>query len=302
MMDVIRKFAVILCLACLSAAGGCAVADTGSFVRLQEEVEGLKQEIAAAKRAAATGPAPSAAPAATEEQAPLRATPDEVLALRADLANMSNTVDGVKSEVRVAGTRIDENKVETRKEISRLNSKTDEAAIALQELKTRQAKLDDVDRRLTSLEERLEKALPAGGRGSAASSQSATPQEWKSAEDMYDYALGTLKGGEAPRARSVFESFLAKYPGHKLTPNVYYWRAESYYLDKDHENAIIGFQDVIDKFPASDKAPDAMFKQGLSFLALNDKKNAKTLLELLLSKYPKSPIAEKAKIKLSEIK
>ncbi len=301
-MDTLRKLVAVLCLAGLSAAGGCAVADTGSFVRLQEELEGLKQEVAAAKRAAGAGA--GAAPAAVvAEPVPLKASPDEILALRADLANMSNTLDGVKTELRVAGTRIDENKVETRKEISRLNAKTDEGAIAAQEFKSRQVKLDEVDRRLSSLEERLEKALPAAGRGaSAASAQTAPTQEWKSPEDMYDYALGTLKGGEAGRARSVFEAFLAKYPGHKLSPNVYYWRAESFYVDKDHENAIIGFQDVIDKFPASDKAPDAMFKQGLSFLALNDKKNAKTLFDLLLSKHPKSPAAEKAKQKLTEIK
>jgi tol-pal system protein YbgF len=285
----------VLCLAGFGAAGGCAVADTGSFVRLQEEVEGLKQEMAAAKRNAASAPA-----APVESKEPLKANPEEILSLRQDFANLANTVDGVKSEVRAAGTRIDENKVDSSKQISRLNGKTDESAVQLQEVKARLAKLDDVDRRLASLEERLEKALPAGGRGGAA--QAPVPQDWKNADEMYDYALGTLKGGDAAKARGVFDSFLAKYPGHKLLPNVYYWRGESYYLDKDHENAIIAFQDVIDKFPSSEKASDAMFKQALSFGALNDRKNAKTLLELLLSKYPKSPVADKAKQKLAELK
>lgn len=299
-MNTLRKLAGTLCLAALAAAGGCAVADTGSFVRLQEEVEGLKQEIAAAKRAAG---APQAAAQPASDAQPLRANPEEILSLRQELADMSNSLDGTRSEIRAASTAIDENKVEFRKEISRLNSKTDEGAIAIQELKARQGKLDDVDRRLASLEERLEKVIPAAGRGGATGGgQAAVPTEWKSAEDMYDYALGTLKGGETAKARAVFESFSAKYPGHKLSPNVLYWRGESYYVDKDHENAIIAFQDVIDKFPASDKASDAMFKQGLSFLALNDKKNAKTLFELLASKYPKSPAADKARQKLTEIK
>jgi tol-pal system protein YbgF len=299
-MRTLRKFAGILCLAGLASVGGCAVADTGSFVRLQEEVEGLRQEVAAAKRAAA---APQPAAQGVQETAPLRANPEEILSLRQELADLANNLDGTRSEVRAASTLIDENKVEVRKEISRLNSKTDEGAIAIQELKARQAKLQDVDRRLASLEERLEKAIPAAGKGgSQAGGQSAVPQEWKSAEDMYDYALGTLKGGETGKARTVFESFNTKYPGHKLSPNVLYWRGESFYVDKDYENAIIAFQDVIDKHPSSDKASDAMFKQGLSFLALQDKKNAKTLFELLASKYPKSPAAEKARQKLTEIK
>lgn len=298
-MITLRKIASILCLAGFAAAGGCAVADTGSFVRLQEEVEGLKQEMAAAKRATAAAPAPAIQP--LEGQAVLRANPEEILALRKDLADLTNSLDGVKSELRAADTRIDENKVDVQKEISRLNGKTDEGAIVLQEVKGKAGKIDEVDRRLASLEERLEKVLPPSSRG-ASQAAAATPQEWKSAEDMYDYALGTLKGGDAGRARSVFDAFLAKYPGHKLTPNVYYWRGESYYTEKDHENAIIAFQDVIDKFPSSEKAADAMYKQGLSFLALNDKKNAKTLFDLLLSKHPKSPVAEKARLKLSEIK
>lgn len=296
-MDTFRRLASILFLAAFAAAGGCAVADTGSFVRLQEEVEGLKQEVAAARRAAP--PAPSA-PAESGEPAPLRANPDEILSLRQELANLSNSLDGIQSELRAAITRIDENKVEVRKEISRLNGKTDENAIAVQELKARQTKLADVDRRLASLEDRIEKALPAAGRAGAQAAP--IPQEWKTPEDMYDYALGTLKGGEAARARGVFESFAAKYPGHKLLPNVYYWRGESYYLDKEYENAILAFQDVIDKYGATEKAADAMFKQGLSFLALNDRKNAKTLLELVTAKHPKAPAAEKARQKLSEIK
>ena len=104
------------------------------------------------------------------------------------------------------------------------------------------------------------------------------------------------------RVTSTPISFGTKYPGHKLSPNVLYWRGESFYVEKDYENAIIAFQDVIDKYPTSDKASDGMFKQGLSFLALQDKKNAKTLFELLASKYPKSPAAEKARQKLTEIK
>ena len=108
--------------------------------------------------------------------------------------------------------------------------------------------------------------------------------------------------GARRRGGRSLASFVAQYPGHKLVPNALYWKGESYYSEKDYENAILAFQDVVDKYPSGEKAPDAVYKQGLSFLALKDKKNAKILFNLVVSKYPKSPAAGMAKKKLTELK
>jgi tol-pal system protein YbgF len=253
--------------------------------------------MAAAKRASAAAvPVAPAVPALD----PAKASQDEVLTLRQDLAGLSNSLDGVRTDLRAVGTRTDENKVEARKEISRLNGETSDAKVALTEIRGRLSKLDAIDRRLSTLEERLEKALPPSRIGGAGAP---TPTEWKTPEDMYDFGYGTLiRGNDPVKARGIFDAFLVKYPSHKLVPNAYYWRGESYFAEKDYENAIVAFQDVIDKFPATEKSADAMFKQGLSFLALNDKKNARTLFELLQVKYPKAAAAEKARQKLAELK
>src|SRR4030067_467642 len=57
-----RRFISLLCLVLLgAAAGGCAVADTGAFVRLQEDMESLKREVAAGRGSPAPGPPPAAA-------------------------------------------------------------------------------------------------------------------------------------------------------------------------------------------------------------------------------------------------
>jgi tol-pal system protein YbgF len=127
-------------------------------------------------------------------------------------------------------------------------------------------------------------------------------EDLKTPEEMYEYGLGLIKGGDTKKAREVLNTFAAKYPDHRLMQNVFYWKGETFYADKDYESAILSFQDVVDKYPGGDKAPDAMFKQGLSFQALNDRKNARILYELLLSKYPKAPAAEKARQKLAELK
>ena len=119
---------------------------------------------------------------------------------------------------------------------------------------------------------------------------------------MYEYAVGQIKSGNPKKGRETLTAFIARYPDHKLVPNALYWRGESYYVEKDYENAILSLQDVVDRYPAADKAPDAVYKQGLSFLALRDTKNAKILLELVVSKYPKSGAAELARKKLAEIR
>src|SRR3972149_352448 len=80
-----RRLVSWLCLALLgAAAGGCAVADTGAFVRLQEDMESLKREVAAGRRSPAPGP-PSAAGAGRTDMTSLQTT-------LADLASGNNPI------------------------------------------------------------------------------------------------------------------------------------------------------------------------------------------------------------------
>ena len=289
----IGNVALLLCLAALgAAAGGCAVVDSGAFVRLQDEMVSLKKEVASLK-ASAPAAAASAAPAGSVDAG-------ELGPLQKSVADLSADSDRIRGELLAATTRADEAKVQTQKDIANLNDKAGEQAQAIQEVKERIAKVEEINRRVAALEEKVDKMaavspVPAGAPAPAS-------QEWKSPEEMYDHALGLIKGGETRKGREILVAFAAKYPDHKLMPNVHYWKGESFYAEKDYESAILSFQDVVDKYPTVDKAPDAMFKQGLSFLALKDGKNARILFELLQSKYPKSSAAEKARQKLAELK
>jgi len=250
-----------------AAASGCAVVDTGSFERLQNEMAGVKRDVAALKAA----PPPSAA-------SPSAARPEngEIQALRKNYADLNNDFDRLRTDLLANATKVDEARGE------------------MQKIATRQ---NEIERRLAAQEAALAKpGVPAGAPAAAEA-----PPEWKNPEEMYDYAVGQVKGGDPKKGREVLSAFVSKYPGHKLVPNALYWKGEAFFAEKDYENAILAFQDVVDKYPSGDKAPDAMYKQGLSFLALKDKKNARILLELVSSKYPKSKAAEMAKKKLSEI-
>ncbi len=284
----------LLCLAALSAAaGGCAVADTGAFTRLQEDMESLKRQVAAAR----TAPPPSAVPAAPSGGY----ESGDVAALRKSVADVAADQDRVKSDLLATSTRVDDAKVAMQKEVSRLNGTTAELGQSLQAVRTKVERLDGIERRLAALEEKVGR-LAAAQAPAAAAHAPAGAGEFKRPEDMYDYALGLIKSGQPAKGREVLSDFAAKYPNHKLMQNVNYWKGESFYAEKDYENAILSFQDVIDKYPGGDKAPDAMLKQGLSFQALKDKKNARIVLELVLTKYPKTPAAEKARQKLAELK
>ena len=273
----LRHLVPVLCLALLgAAAGGCAVADTGAFVRLQEDMENLKAEVAAMKKA-------EAAPAPTGQS--------EMSSLQTNLADLSSENDKIKADLLAVITRTDETKLEMQKEVSRLNGITVEMGQEIQEMKGKIARLEGKAEQGA--------APPAAV---AAPPPKASLEELSTPEEMYDYALGLIKNGNTKKGREVLNAFAAKYPDHRLMQNVFYWKGETFYAEKDYESAILSFQDVVDKYPGGEKAPDAMLKQGLSFQALNDTRNARILYELLLSKYPKSPAAERARQRLAELK
>lgn len=271
-----RHRARLLCLALLgAAAAGCTMADQGSFVRVQEDMEQLKAEVAAMKRAEAS------APPGGQGNLP---------SLQRNMADLASENDRIKADLLAVMARTDETKLEMQKEVSRLNGTTQELGKAVQELRAK------VER----IEEKGAKAPE--GKPPVVAPPKTSLEELSTPEDMYDYALGLIKNGDTKKGREVLNAFAAKYPDHRLMQNVFYWKGETFYVEKDYESAILSFQDVIDRYPAGEKAPDAMYKQGLSFQALNDKKNARILYELLLSKYPKSMAAEKARRNLAELK
>lgn len=279
------RIAALALLAALgAAAGGCAVADTGAFLRVQEDTEALKREVAALKadRGAAF---------------PRSGAGDDVSPLQRNLADLASDNDRIRADLLALSARTDDAKLQMQRDVSRLNDVTAELRQAVTELRRKDA---DADRRLAALEEKA-------GRVPGESTAPGPPpepsaQDLSTPEEMYDYALGLIKRGENRKGREVLNAFSGKYPNHRLMQNVYYWKGETFYSEKDYESAILSFQDVIDRYPSGDKAPDAMLKQGLAFQALNDAKNARVLYELVRSKYPRSAAAEKARERLRELK
>ena len=284
-MNGVTRNAVVFPLLGAFAAfmAGCAVADTGAFTRLQDEVVGLKKEVSVLK----TAPPP----------APPVGAGGDVESLRKGFADMNSDFDRVKTDQLAATTRLDEE----RSELQRISSRQDQQERAIQDIRGSADRLKEIEKRLAALEERISK-LAAAPAAAQAAAPAAGPREWKSPEEMYEVAVGHVKGGDTRKGREMLADFAAKYPNHKLVPNALYWKGEAFYADKDYDNAILTFQDVVDKYPRGEKAPDAMYKQGMAFLSLKDRNNARILFDLVQKKYPKSKAAEMAKRKLKEIR
>ncbi len=112
---------------------------------------------------------------------------------------------------------------------------------------------------------------------------------------LYETGQELATQENAKDARATLDSFLTKYPNHKLVPNALYWKAETYYAQKDYTQAILAFKEVTHRFPRHDKAQAALLKIGMSYIRLADVDNAVFYLRALVDDFPNSPLIVKAK-------
>ncbi|MBI4654836.1 MAG: tol-pal system protein YbgF [Nitrospirae bacterium] len=118
-------------------------------------------------------------------------------------------------------------------------------------------------------------------------------------KDVYMEAYETHKSGKFSEAREKFLSLLKNYPENEYSDNARFWIGESYYIEKNYEDAIIAYEELLKKNREGKKASAAMLKQGLAFYELKDEKTGKIILEKLINKFPDSEEVELAKKKLS---
>ncbi len=156
---------------------------------------------------------------------------------------------------------------------------------------------EDSDKRILLLEDRILKLQSALDELSKKNIETtAAPKEVPlTADAIYTKGLETFKAGDMPAARETLSKFLEKFPKHDLAANANYWIGETYYGEKNYEQAILSFQEVIKNYPQQPKVPSAMLKQALAFKAIKDTKSANYVLKKLVTGYPKSDEAKKAK-------
>jgi tol-pal system protein YbgF len=117
----------------------------------------------------------------------------------------------------------------------------------------------------------------------------------------YEQAKKTFDDGDMEAARIQFENFINTFPESPLAGNARFWIADSYYVEKWYEKAILEYQKVLEEYPDSNKVAAARLKQGYAFAELGEKANARLILNELITRYPDSREAMFAREKLKQL-
>jgi tol-pal system protein YbgF len=203
----------------------------------------------------------------------------EMAAIRKGGADLQATLDSARVDMQLLSGKVDDLRIQAQKP-------ADDVAL----LK------EDTGKRLALLEERLTK-LEQGMAGMAEQQKKAVELQ-QTPEGLYQQGLDAMKAGEPGKARELFTKFLEQNPKHKLAANAHYWLGETYYSEKNYEQAILEFQEVIKNFPEKDKVPAAMLKQGMAFKEMGDSKSSAYVYKKLVEEFPKSEEAKTAREKL----
>jgi len=105
-------------------------------------------------------------------------------------------------------------------------------------------------------------------------------------EDLFQQAYLLFQKGDYRLARSYWEEYLKRYPKGRWVGQTYYWIGETYFKEKNYEEAIIYYQKLIDLPEPNPFKPKAMLKQAEAFLQLKDKKAAEVVLKKLVKTFP----------------
>lgn len=212
----------------------------------------------------------------------------ELSALRKTDADLSTLLDAAKADMQVLTAKLDDMGQSQRKtsdDLKRYREDADRRMVAIEDRIVKlQAALDELNKRLRE-------------------GQTATvPADGDRPDALYLKGLESFKANDMPAARVNLTQFVEQHPSHDLVANARYWIGETYYSEKNYEQAILEFQEVIKLYPKKEKAPAAMLKQALAFKALKDVKSTRYVLNRLAQEYPKTDEARKARALLKELK
>jgi tol-pal system protein YbgF len=208
-----------------------------------------------------------------------------------------NTVKGFQTEVETLRKTIADLQAAqdiTRVDMQSLSGKVDDVRQLTQKPSEEMSLMkEDFDRRLLALEGKLANQEKVQ---TEAKTKDMTP------EALYQSGQDALKSGDMQKARDTFTKFVGLYPTNALAANSHFWIGETYYNQKNYEQAILEYQEVIKNFAGKEKVPSAMLKQAMAFKELRDDKSARYILKKLTNDYPRTEEAKKAKEKLKGMK
>lgn len=167
-------------------------------------------------------------------------------------------------------------------------------------------RIDRIQRDIQSLKNSMAKLRTAAQTAKVPKSvePSKTPEpvvEKKPELNDFDKGYRNLSEGEYKLAREQFNAYIKNNPESAKLPDAMFWIADSYYRERNYEEAILEYQNLIDSYPDDSRVPLAYLKQGLSLINLDKNEEAKLFFETLIDKYPDSEEADEARKKLEKL-
>jgi tol-pal system protein YbgF len=277
------SFAVLTTLIFVSA---CAT--NGDYDLLSQHTQQLQRDYQSLK-------------ADVEELKKGAATEESFHAVRQSQAEIQTLLSNILKDVQVLSGRFDENKYYVENTLK--NTTTDMDLLKMQiaslenQVKEINTRINSLQSSTTTYEPYADEQIPPRGTESSLS-----PLRSGTKDEKYAAAYDAFQNKRYKESRKMFEQFIMEFPNEDLTDNAYFWLAETYYGEKDFENAILSYETLLKKYPDSQKVPGALLKQGFSFIEIGDKKTGQVILEQVIERFPNSREAEISKKKLQELK
>ena len=107
--------------------------------------------------------------------------------------------------------------------------------------------------------------------------------------EQYTFALNLLRQTKYKDAERALVRFIATQAEHPLAGNARYWLGETYYVQKDYEQAAQTFFNGYRVSPSNVKAPDMLLKLGMSLFQIKKPKEACATFDKLTQDFPNAP-------------
>ncbi len=207
-----------------------------------------------------------------------------------------------------------------------LTGRLDESKYLAQRLSQDQEQVQKVGSQLAAMDQRLRQldqeldmlrraaadrqaASPAQGTQVARTPPSPTPggarpggsPAAQPAEALYQEGFELFKKREYAKAREKFQQFLKANPSSDFAEGAMYFVAETYFAERDYENAILRYEELLVRYPKGRRVPAALLQQGFAFKELGAPKDARVAFQKILDTFPNSTEATLAKVELPKL-
>jgi tol-pal system protein YbgF len=170
-------------------------------------------------------------------------------------------------------------------------------------------RIKQLEQELANLRTRVSAGAPGNPPGGNAQSQGSPqarppqspPTAQQQAEAVYREGFDFMNKSEFGKARDRFQAFLKAAPNSEFAEGAMYLIAETYYREKDYENAILRYEELVARYPKGRRVPAARLYQGYAFKELGAPKDARALFERVVTEFPNSTEAQLARAEIPKL-